>query len=54
VASLAADNASSGEAGMLNRLPKVSLHDDPEVAKLVNANAIWSPADLVCYLARLA
>jgi thioester reductase-like protein len=54
VAPIAADHARNGGDEAPVRLPRVSLHDHPEISQLVNAHAIWSPADLAGYIRTLA
>jgi thioester reductase-like protein len=52
VAALAGDLAERPAPGP-NRLHRFRLDDDPAVAELVNAHAVWTPGDLARYVATL-
>ncbi|MFK0219391.1 beta-ketoacyl synthase N-terminal-like domain-containing protein [Streptomyces vinaceus] len=51
VASLAGGLAGRPETGLPQRLHRFALDENPDVAALVNHNAVWAPADLAGYLA---
>jgi thioester reductase-like protein len=54
VAALAGQLAERQNLGEPQRLHRFPLHDDPAVAELVNAQAVWSPKDLAGYLGVLS
>ncbi|MFF4294018.1 beta-ketoacyl synthase N-terminal-like domain-containing protein [Streptomyces vinaceus] len=51
VAALAGGLAGRPETGLPQRLHRFALDENPDVAALVNHNAVWAPADLAGYLA---